>query len=84
MSLTSYPFDPDRSDYNTEESYQARDYLAATMQFIPGHFACDVVWSTIIHIHPRLKIGPNMGVSRGKWYFWNVSILSYKVMFLWL
>lgn len=51
-------------DYNTEESYQPRDYLAATMQFIPGHFACDVVWSTIIHIHPRLKIGPNMGVSR--------------------
>ncbi|XP_029904813.1 KICSTOR complex protein SZT2 isoform X2 [Myripristis murdjan] len=51
-------------DYNTEESYQPRDYLAATMQFIPGHFACDVVWSTIIHVHPRLKIGPNMGVSR--------------------
>ncbi|KAG8003235.1 KICSTOR complex protein SZT2 [Nibea albiflora] len=51
-------------DYNTEESYQARDYLAATMQFIPGHFACDVVWSTIIHIHPRLKMGPNIGVSR--------------------
>ncbi|XP_044054476.1 KICSTOR complex protein SZT2 isoform X4 [Siniperca chuatsi] len=51
-------------DYNTEESYQARDYLAATMQFIPGHFACDVMWSTIIHIHPRLKMGPNMGVSR--------------------
>nr|XP_033478677.1 KICSTOR complex protein SZT2 isoform X2 [Epinephelus lanceolatus] len=51
-------------DYNTDESYQARDYLAATMQFIPGHFACDVVWSTVIHIHPRLKMGPNMGVSR--------------------
>ncbi|KAM3876225.1 KICSTOR complex protein SZT2 [Diretmus argenteus] len=51
-------------DYNTEESYQPRDYLAATMQFIPGHFACDVVWRTIIHIHPRLKMGPNMGVSR--------------------
>nr|XP_057930082.1 KICSTOR complex protein SZT2 isoform X1 [Doryrhamphus excisus] len=51
-------------DYHTEESYQARDYLAATMQFIPGHFACDVVWSTIIHIHPRLKMGANMGVSR--------------------
>ncbi|KAM6921196.1 KICSTOR complex protein SZT2 [Xenentodon cancila] len=51
-------------DYSTEESYQARDYLAATMQFIPGHFACDVVWSTIIHIHPRLKMGPNMGVSK--------------------
>uniref|UniRef100_A0A3B4AZE0 Uncharacterized protein n=1 Tax=Periophthalmus magnuspinnatus TaxID=409849 RepID=A0A3B4AZE0_9GOBI len=51
-------------DYSTEESYQARDYLAATMQFIPGHFACDVVWRTIIQIHPRLKMGPNMGVSR--------------------
>ncbi|XP_047442743.1 KICSTOR complex protein SZT2 isoform X6 [Mugil cephalus] len=51
-------------DYNTEESYPARDYLAAMMQFIPGHFACEVVWSTIIHIHPRLKMGPNMGVSR--------------------
>ncbi|KAL1022662.1 hypothetical protein UPYG_G00030640 [Umbra pygmaea] len=51
-------------DYNGDESYQPRDYLAATMQFIPGHFACDVVWSTVIHIHPRLKMGPNMGVSR--------------------
>lgn len=36
------------------------------MQFIPGHFSCDVVWSTIINVHPRLKIGPNMGVSRGE------------------
>ncbi|XP_026179162.1 KICSTOR complex protein SZT2 isoform X4 [Mastacembelus armatus] len=51
-------------DYSTEESYPARDYLAATMQFVPGHFACDVVWNTVIHIHPRLKMGPNMGVSR--------------------
>ncbi|XP_053717013.1 KICSTOR complex protein SZT2 isoform X1 [Synchiropus splendidus] len=51
-------------DYSADESYQARDYLAATMQFIPGHFACDVVWSTVIHIHPRLKMGPNMGVTR--------------------
>ncbi|XP_042615102.1 KICSTOR complex protein SZT2 [Cyprinus carpio] len=51
-------------DYNADESYQPRDYLAATMQFIPGYFACDVVWSTVIYIHPRLKMGPNMGVSR--------------------
>ncbi|MGH0160650.1 UNVERIFIED_CONTAM: hypothetical protein FKN15_046870 [Acipenser sinensis] len=51
-------------DYSADESYQPRDYLAATMQFIPGHFACEVVWSTIIYIHPRLKMGPNMGVSR--------------------
>ncbi|XP_021460136.2 KICSTOR complex protein SZT2 [Oncorhynchus mykiss] len=51
-------------DYNVEENYQPRDYLAATMQFIPGHFACEVVWSTVIHIHPRLKVGPNVGVFR--------------------
>ncbi|KAI7807837.1 KICSTOR complex protein SZT2 isoform X9 [Triplophysa rosa] len=51
-------------DYNADESYQPRDYLAATMHFIPGYFACDVVWSTVIYIHPRLKMGPNMGVSR--------------------
>uniref|UniRef100_A0A8C3T6R5 SZT2 subunit of KICSTOR complex n=1 Tax=Chelydra serpentina TaxID=8475 RepID=A0A8C3T6R5_CHESE len=51
-------------DYSTEESYQPRDYLAATMQFMPGHFACPVVWSTLIHVHSRLKMGPNMGVSR--------------------
>ncbi|KAM8930112.1 KICSTOR complex protein SZT2 [Pelodytes ibericus] len=51
-------------DYSGEESYQPRDYLAATMHFMPGHFACDVVWRTVIHIHPRLKMGPNMGVSR--------------------
>ncbi|XP_017949036.2 KICSTOR complex protein SZT2 isoform X4 [Xenopus tropicalis] len=52
------------ADYTGEDSYQPRDYLAATMHFIPGHFACDVVWSTVIQIHPRLKMGPNMGVSR--------------------
>lgn len=53
------------TDYSVEESYQPRDYLAATMQFMPGHFACGVVWSTLIHVHSRLKMGPNMGVSRG-------------------
>ncbi|XP_077463799.1 SZT2 subunit of KICSTOR complex isoform X2 [Stigmatopora argus] len=51
-------------DYHAEESYPSRDYLAAAMHFIPGHFACDVACSTVIHIHPRLKMGPNMGVSR--------------------
>nr|XP_061790319.1 KICSTOR complex protein SZT2-like [Nerophis lumbriciformis] len=51
-------------EYHAEESYPSRDYLAATMHFIPGHFACDVVCSTVIRIHPRLKMGPNMGVSR--------------------
>lgn len=47
------------------------------MQFIPGHFACDVVWRTIIHIHPRLKMGPNMGVARGER---NVQVLGFKRM----
>ncbi|XP_075037796.1 KICSTOR complex protein SZT2 isoform X2 [Mixophyes fleayi] len=47
-------------DYSGEDSNQPRDYLAATMHFMPGYFACDVVWSTVIHIHPRLKMGPNM------------------------
>ncbi|XP_027882529.1 KICSTOR complex protein SZT2 isoform X2 [Xiphophorus couchianus] len=73
-------------DYNTEESYQARDYLAATMQFIPGHFACDVVWSTVIHIHPRLKMGPNMGVSRAIQALRSVlnsfSVVNRKNMFV--
>ncbi|TVK90578.1 KICSTOR complex protein SZT2 [Bagarius yarrelli] len=55
---------PTSDDYNADESYQQRDYLAATMHFMPGHFACDVVWNTIIQIHPRLKMGPNMGVAR--------------------
>lgn len=35
------------------------------MQFMPGHFACDAVWSTIIYVHSRLKMGPNMGCARG-------------------
>lgn len=39
------------------------------MQFIPGHFCCDVVWNTMINVHPRLKMGPNMGVSRGETRF---------------
>ncbi|KAM4739339.1 KICSTOR complex protein SZT2 isoform 2-T2 [Anableps anableps] len=73
-------------DYNTEESYQARDYLAATMHFIPGHFACDVVWSTVIHIHPRLKMGPNMGVSKAIQALRSVlnsfSVVNRKNMFV--
>ncbi|XP_069498529.1 KICSTOR complex protein SZT2 isoform X3 [Ambystoma mexicanum] len=73
-------------DYSAEESYQPRDYLAATMQFIPGHFACDPVWSTVIHIHPRLKMGPNMGVSRAIQALRSVlnafSVVNRKNMFV--
>nr|XP_015210685.1 PREDICTED: protein SZT2 isoform X4 [Lepisosteus oculatus] len=73
-------------DYTADESYQTRDYLAATMQFIPGHFACEVVWSTIIYIHPRLKMGPNMGVSRAMQALRSVlnafSVVNRKNMFV--
>ncbi|CAG01161.1 unnamed protein product, partial [Tetraodon nigroviridis] len=73
-------------DYNTDESYQARDYLAATMQFIPGHFCCDVVWNTMINVHPRLKMGPNMGVSRAIQALRSVlnsfSVVNRKNMFV--
>ncbi|KAM6963146.1 KICSTOR complex protein SZT2 [Aplochiton taeniatus] len=55
---------PRPANSDEEESYQPRDYLAATMHFIPGHFACNVSWSTVIHIHPRLKMGPNIGALR--------------------
>ncbi|KAL8178837.1 UNVERIFIED_CONTAM: hypothetical protein K2H54_057134 [Gekko kuhli] len=73
-------------DYPVEESYQPRDYLAATMQFMPGHFACDAVWSTIIHVHSRLKMGPNMGVARAIQALRSVlnafSVVNRKNMFV--
>ncbi|XP_075472186.1 KICSTOR complex protein SZT2 isoform X4 [Ascaphus truei] len=77
---------PANEDYSGEESYQPRDYLAATMHFMPGHFACDVVWRTVIHIHPRLKMGPNMGVSRAIQSLRSVlnafSVVNRKNMFV--
>ncbi|XP_020638877.3 KICSTOR complex protein SZT2 isoform X4 [Pogona vitticeps] len=73
-------------DYPGEESYQPRDYLAATMQFMPGHFACDAVWSTTIHVHSRLKMGPNMGVARAIQALRSVlnafSVVNRKNMFV--
>ncbi|XP_030582788.1 KICSTOR complex protein SZT2 isoform X3 [Archocentrus centrarchus] len=69
-------------DYSTEESYQARDYLAATMQFIPGHFACDVVWSTIIYIHPRLKMGPNRAIQALRSVLNAFCVVNRKNMFV--
>ncbi|XP_071984543.1 KICSTOR complex protein SZT2 isoform X3 [Engystomops pustulosus] len=77
---------PTTEDFSGEESYQPRDYLAATMQFMPGHFACDMVWSTVIHIHPRLKMGPHMGVSRAIQSLRSVlnafSVVNRKNMFV--
>ncbi|KAH0618708.1 hypothetical protein JD844_018143 [Phrynosoma platyrhinos] len=73
-------------DYPGDESYQPRDYLAATMQFMPGHFACDAVWSTTIHVHSRLKMGPNMGVARAIQALRSVlnafSVVNRKNMFV--
>ncbi|XP_074859546.1 KICSTOR complex protein SZT2 isoform X5 [Carettochelys insculpta] len=73
-------------DFSAEESYQPRHYLAATMQFVPGHFACPVVWSTLIHVHSRLKMGPNMGVSRAIQALRSVlnafSVVNRKNMFV--
>ncbi|XP_042318948.1 KICSTOR complex protein SZT2 isoform X3 [Sceloporus undulatus] len=73
-------------DYPGDESYQPRDYLAATMQFMPGHFACNAVWSTTIHVHSRLKMGPNMGVARAIQALRSVlnafSVVNRKNMFV--
>ncbi|XP_067894144.1 KICSTOR complex protein SZT2-like [Heterodontus francisci] len=73
-------------DYSADDNYQSRDYLAATMQFMSGHFACEVVWKTIIHIHPRLKMGPNMGVARAIQALRSVlnafSVVNRKNMFV--
>ncbi|XP_078582766.1 KICSTOR complex protein SZT2-like isoform X1 [Branchiostoma floridae x Branchiostoma japonicum] len=43
-----------------------KKYLAATMQYMPGYFACDCVWRVHFSIHQRLKTGPARGVSRGQ------------------
>ncbi|KAJ6659457.1 hypothetical protein lerEdw1_018691 [Lerista edwardsae] len=87
-SETPYTYRPRTGpdDYPGEESYQPRDYLAATMQFMPGHFACDAVWSTTIHVHSRLKMGPNMGVARAIQALRSVlnafSVVNRKNMFV--
>ncbi|VTJ60892.1 Hypothetical predicted protein [Marmota monax] len=73
-------------DYAADESCAPRGYLAATMQFVPGHFSCDVVWGTIIRVHSRLKMGPSMGVSRAIQALRSVlnafSVVNRKNMFV--
>ncbi|XP_060686536.1 KICSTOR complex protein SZT2 [Hemiscyllium ocellatum] len=73
-------------DYSADDNYQSKDYLAATMHFMAGHFSCEVVWKTIIHIHPRLKMGPNMGVARAIQALRSVlnafSVVNRKNMFV--
>ncbi|XP_054428060.1 KICSTOR complex protein SZT2 [Pteronotus mesoamericanus] len=73
-------------DYAADESCAPRGYLAATMQFVPGHFSCDVVWETVIRVHSRLKMGPSMGVSRAIQALRSVlnafSVVNRKNMFV--
>ncbi|XP_066232164.1 KICSTOR complex protein SZT2 isoform X4 [Saccopteryx leptura] len=73
-------------DYAADESCAPRGYLAATMQFVPGHFSCDVVWGTVIRVHSRLKMGPSMGVSRAIQALRSVlnafSVVNRKNMFV--
>ena len=60
---------PDR--YARERSVEdlemeSGNYLEANMKFMPGAFACPVVWEIPFYLHPRLKIGPSAtGISRG-------------------
>ncbi|XP_037683404.1 KICSTOR complex protein SZT2 isoform X2 [Choloepus didactylus] len=73
-------------DYAADESCAPRGYLAATMQFVPGYFSCDVVWGTVIRVHSRLKMGPSMGVSRAIQALRSVlnafSVVNRKNMFV--
>ncbi|KAM6172949.1 KICSTOR complex protein SZT2 isoform 3-T3 [Erethizon dorsatum] len=73
-------------DYAADESCAPRGYLAAMMQFVPGHFSCDVVWGTVIRVHSRLKMGPSMGVSRAIQALRSVlnafSVVNRKNMFV--
>ena len=54
---------PDLDDHD----HGGDDYLAATLDFNPGHFACDLVLTTELPVHSRLKPSHRPGVaSRGK------------------
>lgn len=61
FSISGYEIDDEE---DSEEGPQG--YLAASLDLIPGYFACDVVWRHYFTIHPRLKHmqrgGPPMGV----------------------
>ncbi len=41
-------------------------FLAASLEYQPGYFACDIKWQTQFILHPRLKTGSGRsGLSRG-------------------
>ena len=70
-SIFSYLTTPDLDDHD----HGGDDYLAATLDFNPGHFACDLVLTTELPVHSRLKPSHRPGVaSRGKE---NVNLMSY-------
>ncbi|XP_074640655.1 KICSTOR complex protein SZT2-like [Tubulanus polymorphus] len=54
------------SDEEDQSEGPQKNYLAASMQFMPGHFACQCMWQYHFVLHPRLKTGPGRtGMSRG-------------------
>ena len=68
--------DSDDSDSETTQN----KYLAASLEFHPGHFACDLKWKKDFTVHPRLKYpSSSVGLSRGisQW-----SILYFK-LYMW-
>ncbi|XP_050400458.2 KICSTOR complex protein SZT2 [Patella vulgata] len=54
-------------DDDESEDGRGRRYLAARLELMPGHFACDCTWKTMFILHTRLKEGTKRGggASRG-------------------
>ena len=50
----------------SERGDNSGSYPETALKFMPGWFACKVVWETHFSLHPRLKTGPGKpGLSRG-------------------
>ncbi|XP_038066591.1 KICSTOR complex protein SZT2-like [Patiria miniata] len=52
---------PSLDDDDDDFDQAKMDYLAAAMDFNPGHFACDQMWHTHLNIHARLYTGHRGG-----------------------
>ncbi|XP_014680043.1 PREDICTED: protein SZT2-like, partial [Priapulus caudatus] len=67
---TSFPtasqYTEDNESFDSTSDGSHKDYLAASMMFHPGHFACERIWMSFFRLHPRLKTGSAPSrVSRG-------------------
>ncbi|CAL1547603.1 unnamed protein product [Lymnaea stagnalis] len=70
-----------------EDSEEGQGYLAAVMDFVPGHFACDIVWQNKFALHPRLKHvvhrgSPPLGVLVIRQVLNNFIVTNRKNMFV--